>query len=153
MNTQDARHPWPEARGFTLIEIMVVVVILGILAMAVIPKIMDRPDEARRTRALLDIQSIGQALDLYRLDNKQYPTSEQSLQALVTKPEREPIPRHWRQDGYLPTVPLDPWGNPYVYLSPGLHGNYDLLSLGSDGAPGGEGNAADITSWEQHRTP
>ncbi|MBF0440090.1 MAG: type II secretion system major pseudopilin GspG [Magnetococcales bacterium] len=150
------KHPSPiksGSSGFTLIEIMVVVVILGILATLIIPKIMSRPDEARYTKAVLDIQSIGQALDLYRLDNTQYPTTEQGLQALVTKPQVEPIPRRWRQDGYLSKPPLDPWSNPYVYLSPGLHGNYDLLSLGADGMPGGEGKGADITSWNLDQAP
>ncbi|MEO5333895.1 MAG: type II secretion system major pseudopilin GspG [Magnetococcus sp. YQC-5] len=139
--------------GFTLIEIMVVVVILGILATLIIPKIMSRPDEARHTKAVLDIQSIGQALDLYRLDNNQYPSTEQGLQSLVTKPSIEPVPRRWRQDGYLAKLPVDPWGNPSVYLSPGLHGNYDLISLGADGMPGGEGKGADITSWNLDQAP
>ncbi|MBF0341043.1 MAG: type II secretion system major pseudopilin GspG [Magnetococcales bacterium] len=143
----------PASAGFTLIEIMVVVVILGILATLIIPKIMSRPDEARHTKAVLDIQSIGQALDLYRLDNNNYPTTEQGLLALVVKPEAAPVPRRWRQEGYLAKPPIDPWGNPYVYLSPGLHGNYDLLSLGADGMPGGEGKGADITSWNLDRTP
>ncbi|MBF0190898.1 MAG: type II secretion system major pseudopilin GspG [Magnetococcales bacterium] len=141
----------PAAAGFTLIEIMVVVVILGILATLIIPKIMSRPDEARHTKAILDIQSIGQALDLYRLDNNQYPTTEQGLMALVVKPEVEPVPRRWRQEGYLAKLPMDPWDNPYVYLAPGLHGQYDLLSLGPDGMPGGEGKGADITSWNLDR--
>ncbi|MEO5370792.1 MAG: type II secretion system major pseudopilin GspG [Magnetococcus sp. DMHC-1] len=141
------------SNGFTLIEIMVVVVILGIMATLIIPKIMSRPDEARHTKAVLDIQSIGQALDLYRLDNKQYPTTEQTLKALVVKPETEPVPRRWRQEGYLAVMPVDPWGNPYVYLSPGLHGSYDLLSMGNDGMPGGEGDAADIVSWKPGQVP
>ncbi|MBF0270982.1 MAG: type II secretion system major pseudopilin GspG [Magnetococcales bacterium] len=141
----------PASAGFTLIEIMVVVVILGILATLIIPKIMSRPDEARHTKAILDIQSIGQALDLYRLDNNQYPTTEQGLMALVVKPEVEPVPRRWRQEGYLAKLPMDPWDNPYVYLAPGLHGQYDLLSLGPDGMPGGEGKGADITSWNLDR--
>ncbi|GAB0057477.1 Type II secretion system protein G [Candidatus Magnetaquicoccaceae bacterium FCR-1] len=139
--------------GFTLIEIMVVVVILGILATLIIPKVMSRPDEARQTKAVLDIQSIGQALDLYRLDNNNYPTTEQGLQALVTKPESEPIPRRWRSEGYLPKPPVDPWSNPYVYLSPGLHGAYDLMSLGADGMPGGENKNGDITSWNLEIKP
>ncbi|MBF0179538.1 MAG: type II secretion system major pseudopilin GspG [Magnetococcales bacterium] len=141
------------AAGFTLIEVMVVVVILGILATLIIPKIMSRPDEARQTKAILDIQSIGQALDLYRLDNTQYPTSEQGLKALTVKPEIEPVPKRWRAEGYLPKPPLDPWGNPYVYLSPGLHGQYDLLSFGADGMPGGDEKGADITSWNLDRKP
>ena len=145
--------PKPTPNGFTLIEIMVVVVILGILATLIIPKIMSRPDEARHTKAILDIQSIGQALDLYRLDNNLYPTTEQGLKALVIKSEVEPVPRRWRQEGYLAKMPVDPWNNPYVYLSPGLHGKYDLLSFGADGMPGGEGDGADITSWTSDQTP
>lgn len=133
--------------GFTLIEIMVVIVILGILATLIIPKIMDRPDDARRTKASLDIQSIGQALDLYRLDNNRYPTTDQGLKALVEKPNTEPMPRHWKSGGYLPKLPSDPWNGSYVYLSPGVHGDYDLLSYGADGELGGEGRGADINSW------
>ena len=133
--------------GFTLIEIMVVIVILGVLATLIVPKIMDRPDEARRTKAVLDIQSIGQSLDLYRLDNHRYPTTEQGLNALVVKPEVDPLPPRWRQSGYLAKLPKDPWGNAYVYLSPGLHGDYDLISFGADGELGGEGKGADIESW------
>ncbi len=153
MKKQALDRTQPSSAGFTLIEIMVVVVILGILATLIIPKIMSRPDEARHTKAILDIQSIGQALDLYRLDNNQYPTTEQGLQALVIRPEVEPIPRRWRQEGYLAKSPTDPWSNPYVYLSPGLHGSYDLLSLGADGMPGGEGKGADIGSWNLDQTP
>ena len=133
--------------GFTLIEIMVVIVILGILATLIIPKIMDRPDEARRTKSVLDIQSIGQALDLYRLDNHRYPTTEQGLNALVETPQVEPLPARWRPGGYLGKLPMDPWDASYVYLSPGLHGDYDLLSFGADGELGGEGKGADIESW------
>ena len=134
--------------GFTLIEIMVVIVILGILATLIVPRIMDRPDEARRTKAALDIQAIGQAVDLYRLDNHFYPTTEQGLQALVTKPVSDPQPKRWKKEGYLPKLPLDPWGNAYVYLSPGIYGPYDIISYGADGEPGGEGNDADIVSWD-----
>ena len=133
--------------GFTLIEIMVVIVILGVLATLIIPKIMDRPDEARRTKAVLDIQSIGQALDLYRLDNHNYPTTEQGLAALVEKPQLEPIPNRWRSGGYLGKLPQDPWNTSYIYLSPGLHGDYDLVSFGGDGELGGEGKGVDIESW------
>ncbi|MBF0620525.1 MAG: type II secretion system major pseudopilin GspG [Magnetococcales bacterium] len=134
-------------QGFTLIEIMVVVVILGLLAALVVPKVMSRPDEARRTKAKMDIQAISQSLELYRLDNHRYPTSEQTLTALVDQPEVEPIPKRWRSGGYLAKSPKDPWGNLYVYLNPGLHNDYDLLSYGADGEPGGEGNDADIESW------
>lgn len=133
--------------GFTLIEIMVVMVILGILASLVVPKIMGRPDEARIVAARQDISSIQQALKLYKLDNQRYPTTEQGLQALVTKPEASPVPQNWKRDGYLERMPKDPWGMPYQYLNPGLHGEIDIMSLGADGAAGGEGNDADIGSW------
>ena len=133
--------------GFTLIEIMVVMVILGILASLVVPKIMGRPDEARIVAARQDISSIQQALKLYKLDNQRYPTTEQGLQALVTKPEASPVPQNWKRDGYLECMPKDPWGMPYQYLNPGLHGEIDIMSLGADGAAGGEGNDADIGSW------
>ncbi len=134
-------------RGFTLIEIMVVVVILGILAALVVPTVMNRPDEARIVAARQDIQALGQALKLYRLDNRSYPTSEQGLQALVQKPTVAPLPPNWKPGGYLDRLPKDPWGHDYLYLNPGLHGEIDILSYGADGAPGGEGNAADIGSW------
>ena len=135
-------------RGFTLIEIMVVVAILGILAALVVPKIMGRPDEARIVAAKQDIAAIKQALNLYRLDNVRYPTTEQGLQALVEKPASGPIPNNWKPGGYLERLPNDPWGTPYQYLSPGLRGEVDIYSLGADGAAGGEGNDADIGSWE-----
>jgi general secretion pathway protein G len=137
------QHTW----GFTLIEVMVVVVILSILATLIIPKILGRPEEARHTKAMLDIQAISSALEMYRLDNSGYPTTDQGLEALVKKPTAEPIPKRWREGGYLEQVPVDPWGNPYVYLSPGLHRDYDLISYGADGAQGGEGKDADIESW------
>lgn len=133
--------------GFTLLEVMVVVVILGILAALVVPKIISRPDEARVIAAKQDIASLMQALKLYRLDNQRYPTTEQGLQALVTKPTTAPIPPNWKPEGYLERLPTDPWRNPYQYLAPGLHGEIDIFSLGADGAPGGEGNDADIGSW------
>lgn len=134
-------------RGFTLLEIMVVVVIIGILAVLVVPKIISRPDEARVIAAKQDIASLMQALKLYRLDNQRYPVSEQGLQALATRPTTAPIPSNWKVGGYLERLPNDPWGNPYQYLSPGLHGEVDIFSFGADGAPGGEGNDADIGSW------
>jgi len=134
-------------RGFTLIEIMVVVVILGILAALVAPKVMSRPDEARIVAAKQDIQALGQALKLYRLDNQRYPTSEQGLQALVQKPTTAPLPPNWKPGGYLDRLPQDPWKHDYLYLNPGLHGEIDILSYGADGASGGEGNDADIGSW------
>ncbi|MBI4938645.1 MAG: type II secretion system major pseudopilin GspG [Nitrosomonadales bacterium] len=136
------------ARGFTLIEVMVVIVILGILAALVVPRVMSRPDEARIVAAKQDIASIAQALKLYRLDNLRYPTTEQGLGALFRKPSLPPEPPNWKGNGYLERLPKDPWNNPYQYLQPGLHGEFDLSSLGADGAPGGEGNDADIGSWD-----
>ena len=133
--------------GFTLLEVMVVVVILGVLAALVVPKIMSRPDQARAIAARQDIASVMQALKLYRLDNQRYPTTEQGLQALVTRPASAPLAPNWKADGYLERLPKDPWGNPYQYLNPGLRGEIDLFSFGADGAPGGEGNDADIGSW------
>lgn len=135
------------AQGFTLIEIMVVVVILGILATIVVPKIMGRPDEARVVAAKQDISSIMQALNLYRLDNSRYPSTEQGLQALVQKPSTEPVPSNYKQGGYLGKLPTDPWGNPYQFLNPGVKGEVDVQSFGADGKPGGEGINADIGSW------
>lgn len=134
-------------KGFTLIEIMVVVVILSILAAYVVPKIMERPGQARVSRAKADLQAISSALSLYKLDNFQYPTTEQSLKALVEKPSSEPVPANWKGEGYLKKEPVDPWGKPYQYLSPGEHGEFDLFSLGRDNRPGGEGEDADIESW------
>jgi general secretion pathway protein G len=134
-------------RGFTLLEVMVVVVILGILAALVVPKIISRPDEARVIAAKQDIASVLQALKLYRLDSQRYPTTEQGLQALVARPASAPIPLNWKAGGYLERLPKDPWGNWYQYLNPGLHGEIDVFSFGADGAPGGEGNDADIGSW------
>lgn len=135
--------------GFTLIEIMVVIVILGILASLVVPKIMGRPDEARVIAAKQDIGAIMQALKLYRLDNQRYPTSEQGLQALVTKPQLTPIPKNWNKGGYLEKLPLDPWGNAYRYLNPGTHAEIDVMSFGADGTQGGEGNDQDIGNWSE----
>ena len=136
--------PQKKNRGFTLIEIMVVIVILGILASLVVPKIMSRPDDARLIAARQDISSLTQALKLYRLDNQNYPTTEQGLAALVQKPNSPPIPNNWKSGGYVDRLPKDPWGNDFQYLSPGLKGEIDVFSLGADGAPGGEGNNADI---------
>jgi len=133
--------------GFTLLEVMVVVVILGILAALVVPKVMSRPDEARVTASRQDVASLMQALQLYRLDNQRYPTTEQGLQALLSKPESEPIPTNWKPEGYIGRLPKDPWGHFYQYLNPGVHGEIDVYGLGADGAPGGEGNDADIGSW------
>jgi len=133
--------------GFTLLEVMVVVVILGILAALVVPKIISRPDEARAIAAKQDIASLMQALKLYRLDNQRYPTTEQGLQALVARPTTAPIATNWKPGGYVERLPKDPWGGPYQYLNPGLHGEIDIFSFGADGVPGGEGNDADIGSW------
>ena len=135
------------SKGFTLIELMVVLVILGVLAAIIAPKIMDRPDEARIIAAKQDISSVVQALKLYRLDNIRYPSTEQGLQALVTKPAIEPIPSNWKSGGYLERLPKDPWGNAYLYLNPGRNGEIDVFSLGPDGQTGGEGKDADIGNW------
>lgn len=137
--------------GFTLIEIMVVVIILSILAVFVVPNVMQRPDDARILKARQDIQALEAALNLYRLDNFNYPTTDQGLQALVEEPTIQPIPRNWKQGGYVKKIETDPWGNPYRYLSPGEHGEFDLYSLGADNQPGGEGKNADLTSWVDHR--
>jgi len=133
--------------GFTLIEIMVVVVILAILAALIVPKVMSRPDEARVIAAQQDVAAILQALKLYRLDNLRYPTTEQGLAALVARPTIAPVPPNWKAGGYLERLPKDPWGNAYQYLNPGVRGEIDVFSLGADGAPGGEGFDADIGSW------
>lgn len=135
------------SRGFTLIEVMVVIVILGVLAALVVPKVMSRPDEARLVAAKQDIASLQQALKLYRLDNFVYPTTEQGLQALVSKPTSPPVPPNWKGGGYLDRLPKDPWGSPYQYLSPGVHGEVDVFSFGADRESGGEGDGADVGSW------
>ena len=137
-------------RGFTLIELMVVIVILGILAGLIIPRIMGRPDEARRAKARIQIESLETALKLYRLDNGSYPTTEQGLQALVEAPSVGQQVRNWRQGGYLERnrVPKDPWDREFVYLCPGVHGDFDLSSRGADGEPGGDGKNKDINNWE-----
>src|SRR5450759_1320738 len=132
------------ATGFTLIEVMVVVVILGILAALSVPKIMNRPDDARVIAARQDISALMQALKLYRLDNQIYPSTDQGLQALVARPTTAPLPPNWKTGGYLERLPKDPWGSDYQYLNPGVHGEIDIFSLGADKAPGGEGNNADI---------
>lgn len=134
-------------RGFTLIEIMVVVIILGILAAIVAPNVMGRVDQAQITRVQSDLRGIENALKFYRLDNFAYPTSEQGLEALVTRPA-DPNIRNWKPGGYLERIPRDPWGNPYLYLNPGNHSEIDIYTLGRDGRPGGEGLDADIGNWE-----
>ena len=136
------------ARGFTLIEIMVVVVIMGILAALIVPKLMGRTDDARIIAAKQDIATVMQALKLYKLDNLRYPTTEQGLQALITKPTTGPAADGWKTGGYLDKLPKDPWGNSYQYLSPGIRGEVDVISLGADGQPGGTGVDADIGSWD-----
>lgn len=135
--------------GFTLIELMVVLVILGVLAALIVPKVMDRPDEARVLAARQDIGTLVQALKLYRLDNMRYPSTEQGLRALVAKPELAPAPNNWKPGGYLEKLPNDPWGNAYQYLNPGRNGEIDVYSLGADGRSGGEGNDAEIGNWNQ----
>ena len=138
--------------GFTLIEIMVVITILGVLAALIVPRVVGRTDDARIAAAKQDIASIMQALKLYRLDNGRYPTTDQGLQALITRPTTEPVPSNWKQGGYLDrsTVPSDPWGEPYKFLNPGVRGEIDVFSLGRDRANGGEPNSpdADIGSWQ-----
>ncbi len=137
-------------RGFTLIELMVVIVILGILATLIVPNIMDTPDEAKQAKAKVDITALETALKMYKLHNGSYPTTEQGLQALVSPPETGSGANNWKQGGYLEKgkVPLDPWGNDYVYLSPGVHMDFDITSFGADGVPGGEGKNRDINNWE-----
>jgi len=144
------RCRFADRRGFTLIEIMVVMVILGILAGLIIPRIMGRPEEARRTKARIQIESIETALKLYKLDNGSYPTTEQGLQALVDPPSVGKLASAWREGGYLEKgrVPKDPWDSEYVYLCPGIHGDFDLVSYGADGETGGEGKDMDINNWE-----
>ena len=134
------------ARGFTLVEIMVVVVIIGILGALVVPKLLGRTGESRVVAAKTDIATLMQALKLYKLDNQRYPTTEQGLQALVTRPDKPPLPTNWK--AYLDRLPSDPWGQPYVYLNPGVNGEIDVLSYGADGRPGGEGKDADVGSWQ-----
>ena len=135
-------------RGFTLIEVLVVVVILGILAAFVVPKFFDKPGEARQVKARSDIQSLSTSLNMYRLDNFAYPSTNQGLEALVSQPGGLPEARNWKAGGYVDRLPKDPGGRDYVYLSPGQRGDFDLYTLGADGQPGGEGENADIASWD-----
>ena len=134
------------ARGFTLIELMVVLVIIGVLAALIVPNVLDRADDARAAAAKTDVNNLMQALKLYKLDNQRYPTGEQGLQALLAKPTTGPIPVNWKP--YVDKLPADPWGRAYQYLNPGVKGEIDILSFGADGQPGGEGKNADIGSWQ-----
>jgi general secretion pathway protein G len=134
--------------GFTLIEVLVVIVILGILAALIVPRVLERPDEARVIAAKHDLAAIKEALKLYRLDNQRYPTTEQGLSALVSKPTQPPSPPNWKPNGYLERLPNDPWNHPYQYLNPGLRGEIDVFSFGADGTAGGTGIDADIGSWD-----
>ena len=141
------RHAWKALqKGFTLIELMVVLVIIGVLAALIVPNVLDRADDARVMAAKTDVNNLMQALKLYKLDNQRLPTSEQGLQALIAKPANGPIPPNWKP--YLDKLPNDPWGRPYQYLNPGIKGETDVMSLGADGQAGGEGKNADIGSWQ-----
>jgi general secretion pathway protein G len=136
-------------RGFTLVEIMVVVVIIGILGALVVPKLLGRTGESRVTAARVDISTLMSALKLYKLDNQRYPTTEQGLQALIQKPTTGPAANGWKEGGYVERLPKDPWGNAYQYLSPGIHGGeVEIMSYGADGQPGGTGEDADVGSWD-----
>lgn len=135
--------------GFTLIEIMVVIVILGLLAALVVPKLVGRTEEAKKTQSRIQIKNLQQALELFKLDNGFYPATDQGLEALVRAPEGGRTPKNYRKGGYIERVPKDPWGNPYVYASPGLHGDIDISSYGADGVQGGDGEDADINSWDE----
>lgn len=134
--------------GFSLLELMVVVVILSILALVIVPRVIDRPDQARAARAQSDISAIASAVKLYRLDNFRYPTTEQGLQALVSKPTTAPVPENWSK--YMDRLPVDPWGKPYQYLEPGTQGEFDIFTFGADGVSGGSGADADIGSWSEN---
>ena len=146
MSTQPQSLRSRAQRGFTLIELMVVLLIIGVLAALIVPNVLDRADDARVTAARTDVKNLMQALKLYKLDNQRYPTAEQGLQALLAKPTTAPVPPNWKT--YLDQLPNDPWGKPYVYLNPGIKGEVDVMSLGADGQASGEGNNADIGSWQ-----
>ncbi|AXQ46996.1 type II secretion system major pseudopilin GspG [Pseudomonas vlassakiae] len=134
-------------RGFTLMEIMVVIFIIGLLIAVVAPSVLGNQDKAMKQKVMADLATLEQALDMYRLDNLRFPSNEQGLAALVKKPTQEPLPRSWRSDGYVRRLPEDPWGTPYQYRMPGEHGRVDVYSLGADGVPGGEGQDADLGNW------
>jgi general secretion pathway protein G len=141
-----SKPPLRRTRGFTLIEVMVVLVIMGVMAALIVPSVLDRVDEGRVTAARTDVNNLMQALKLYKLDNQRYPTAEQGLEALVRKPSASPVPPNWKP--YLDKLPADPWGHPYQYLNPGVKGEIDVFSLGADGQPGGEAKNGDIGSWQ-----
>lgn len=134
--------------GFTLVEILVVVVIIGMLAALVAPKVVGRGEEAKRTASQVQIRELEQALDMYKLDSGMYPSTEQGLEALVTKPTTSPEPRRWKEGGYIRKLPIDPWGKEFIYRQPGDHGDFDLFSCGADGEEGGEGDGKDIANWD-----
>jgi general secretion pathway protein G len=136
------------SRGFTLIEVLIVVLILGVLAAVVVPRVLDRPNEARITAAQSDIRTLAQALKLYKLDNGHFPSTDQGLRALVERPAGSPIANNWKAGGYIERLPKDPWGSDYQYIFPGVKGEFDLYSLGADRAPGGEVSGADIGNWQ-----
>lgn len=146
---QHFRSKFSSQSGFSLIEIMVVIVIIGLLVGIVAPNVIGRADEARLQKAQADFKAIQTALKMYRIDNFVYPSTEQGLEALVSKPTLAPVPRNWKSEGYIESLQTDPWGNPYLYLSPGEVREYDIYTLGADGITGGEGNNADISVWDQ----
>lgn len=146
MNSHKHLQKRPRLKGFTLIELLVVLVIIGVLAALIVPNVLDRAGDARVTAARTDVNNLMQALKLYKLDNQRFPSAEQGLQALIAKPATAPVPTNWRP--YLDKLPNDPWGNPYRYLNPGIKAEVDVMSLGADGQPGGEGKNADIGSWQ-----
>ena len=141
------QHQRNRQRGFTLMEIMVVIFIIGLLIAVVAPSVLGNQDKAMKQKVMADLATLEQALDMYRLDNLRFPSTEQGLAALAKKPAQEPLPRSWRSDGYIRRLPEDPWGTPYQYRMPGEHGRVDVYSLGADGVPGGEGLDADLGNW------